>query len=307
MIKLTDLIDELELRKGTLKAPKTDVGRFFFEDYELGAPNTRVWAKKLNDNFYNYIDKNSKVVAKAGSFKLLRPTELSGHYFLVNEVAREEETLNNLNGYLAGFIDADVLSIDNRNLAPFQMKGIEIHLTFIFEGYRGMGLGTIMYQLLLQAYKTVFSDSILYEGSRAVWVDKLAPMANGSNIIFGGQSSKVIVPLSQEDAKNNNLMTFINRYFLTTNPPAELKKIARAVNGLSLSTGEYAIYEPTRKLSANDLDRISDQSDSIQDLINKANLAMIVGIEESPNLKKIIIETDNAVMVSDDLGDVELI
>jgi hypothetical protein len=307
MIKLTDLIDEIELRDTPLNIPKSIIMDDFFEDYELENVGTgnRMWTKPLNDGFYDYIDEKSKVVAQAGDIKLIKPKGINGHYFLVNDDARNNPELNNYNGYLAGFIDADVLSVGEKNLAPYQMKGIEIHLTFVFEGYRGMGLGSIMYQMLLQAYKTVFSDSILYEASRAVWVNKLAPMANGSSIIFGGRYNNTIVPLSVEDAASDAITTDIDKYFITTNPPAELRKIGKAVNGLSLSKNEFGVFQPISMLRANDLDMMSDKVDSIPALIDVANLQQVVGNGDPAKLEKAIIETRNAIMVADELGNVK--
>jgi hypothetical protein len=102
-------------------------------------------------------------------------------------------------------------------------------------------------------------------------------------------------------------MKDIDKYFLTTNPPAELRKIAKAVNGLSLSTGEYAIYEPSNKMTAQNLSNISDSDkvDSIPSLINAANLVKAVGFGRPATHQKIVIDTQNAVMVADELGDVE--
>lgn len=305
MIKLTDLIDEIELRDTTLDIPKTEIINFFFDDYELGRQGTRAWMKPLNDDFYDYIDSKSRVIAKAGDIKLIQPSDITGHYFLVNDGARDNEELNNYSGYLAGFVDADVLSVSEKNLAPYRMKGVEIHLTFVFESYRGMGLGSVMYQMLLQAYKTVFSDSILYNASRAVWTNKLAPMANGSSIIFGGRYNNTIVPLSVEDAADDLITEDIDKYFITTNPPTELRKISNAINGLSLSKNEFGVFQPTSVLRAKDLDKMSDKVDSLIALIDVANLKQVVGTGDPRKLEKAIIETKDAIMVADELGDVE--
>jgi hypothetical protein len=173
-----------------------------------------------------------------------------------------------------------------------------------------MGLGTIMYQMLLQAYKTIFSDSILYEASRAIWIKKLAPMANGKNIIFGGQIGNTIVPLSLEDASNDDVMGELgfDRYFLTTNPPAELRKIAGAVQGLSITNREYGIYQPKNKMTAQQLIDIADTVDSIPALIKAAKLDQIVGYTGvSDQFEKILVETDNAIVVVDDLAEAEVI
>lgn len=305
MIKLTDLIDEIDLRDKALKIPKTEFINSFFDDYKLARQGTRVWKKQLDNNFYNSIDQKSKVIAKAGDIKLIQPKDTTGHYFLVNDAARDNEELNNFSGYLAGFVDADVLSIGEENLAPYQMKGIEIHLTFIFEEYRGMGLGGVMYQMLLQAYRTVFSDSILYKASRAVWINKLAPMANGSNIIFGGRYNNTIIPLTTEDASNDEISADIDKYFITVNPPAPLKKITQAIDGLSLSGGEYGIYQPVRKMNAQEIDNISSKINSIEALVNVIGLERVVGIGNPNNYQKIIIEAEDTILVADELGDVE--
>jgi len=305
MIKLIDLIDEIELRDKTFNIPKTNIFGIFFDDYQIRRQSTSKLKTQISDEIYDYIDKKSNIIAKAGDIKLIQPKNAINHYFLVNDDARNNEELNNFSGYLAGFIEADVLSVKEKNLAPYQMTGIEIHLTYVFKGYRGMGLGGIMYQMLLQAYKTVFSDSILYNASRVVWINKLAPMANGSNIIFGGRYNNTIIPLTIEDAANDEISSDIDKYFITTNPPAPLKKITQAIDGLSLSKGEYGIYQPARKIKAQEIDNISSKVNSLEDLIDIANLHLMIGIGDPDKYQKIIIEASDVILVADELGDVE--
>jgi len=318
MIKLIDLIDEIELRTGPLDIPEEDTANFFLD--EFGFPEDvfdteEEWEKPIEEvvpNFFKQVNKKKSVVAKAGTFELIVPSSYYGHLFLINTEAETNSAINNLNGYLAGFIDVDIINTSATNglSKTFKMTGAEIHLTHINEGYRGMGLGTIMYQMLLQAYKTVFSDSILYEASRAVWIKKLAPMANGKNIIFGGQIGNTIVPLSLEDASNDDVMGEwgFDRYFLTTNPPAELRKIAGAVQGLSITNQEYGIYQPKVKMNAQQLIDIADTVDSIPALIKAAKLDQTVGYAGvADQFEKILVETDNAIVIVDDLAEAEVI
>jgi hypothetical protein len=318
MIKLTDLIDEIDLRTGPLDIPEEDTANFFLD--EFGFPEDvfdteEEWEKPIEEvvpNFFKQVNKKKKVVAKAEPFELIVPSSYFGHLYLVNTDAETNDSINNLNGYLAGFIDVAIINTSATNgiSKPFKMTGAEIHLTHINKGYRGMGLGTIMYQMLLQAYKTIFSDSILYEASRAVWIKKLAPMANGRNIIFGGQIGNTIVPLSLEDASNDDVMGEwgFDRYFLTTNPPAELRKIAGAVQGLSITNQEYGIYQPKNKMTAQQLIDIADTVDSIPALIKAAKLDQTVGYAGvADQFKKILVETNNAIVVVDDIADAEVI
>jgi len=318
MIKLTDLIDEIDLRTGPLNISEEDIVNFFLDEFGFSedAFNTEEeWEKPIEEvipNFFKQINKNKKVIAKTGPFELIIPSSYYGNLYLVNTDAETNDAINNLNGYLAGFISIDILNTNGNNglNKPFKMTGAEIHLTHVNKGYRRMGLGTIMYQMLLQAYKTIFSDSILYETSRAIWIKKLAPMANGKNIIFGGQIGNTIVPLSLEDASNDDVMGELgfDRYFLTTNPPAELRKIARAVQGLSITNREYGIYQPKNKMTAQQLIDIADTVDSIPALIKAAKLDQIVGYTGvSDQFEKILVETDNAIVVVDDLAEAEVI
>jgi hypothetical protein len=318
MIKLTDLIDEIDLRTGPLDIPEEDTANFFLD--EFGFPEDvfdteEEWEKPIEEvvpNFFKQVNKKKRVVAKAEPFELIVPSSYYGNLYLVNTDAETNDSINNLNGYLAGFINVDIINASGNNglSKPFKMIGAEIHLTHVNEGYRGMGLGTIMYQLLLQAYKTVFSDSILYEASRAVWIKKLAPMANGKNIIFGGQIGNTIVPLSLEDASNDDVMGEwgFDRYFLTTNPPVELKKIAAAVQGLSITNQDYGIYQPKNKMTAQKLIEIADTVDSIPKLIRAAGLEQTIGYAGVANqFEKILVETDNAIVVVDDLAEADVI
>lgn len=318
MIKLTDLIDEIDLRTGPLNISEEDIVNFFLDEFGFSedAFNTEEeWEKPIEEvipNFFKQINKNKKVVAKTGPFELIIPSSYYGNLYLVNTDAETNDVINNLNGYLAGFISIDILNTNGNDglNKPFKMTGAEIHLTHVNKGYRRMGLGTIMYQILLQVYKTIFSDSILYETSRAIWIKKLAPMANGKNIIFGGQIGNTIVPLSLEDASNDDVMGELgfDRYFLTTNPPAELRKIARAVQGLSITSREYGIYQPKNKTTAQQLIDIADTVDSIPALIKAAKLDQIVGYTGvSDQFEKILVETDNAIVVVDDLAEADII
>ena len=135
-------------------------------------------------------------------------------------------------------------------------------------------------------------------------------MANGKSIIFGGQVNNIIVPLSVEDASNSEVMSDpgFERYFITMNPPVELRKIAGAVYGLSITNQEYGIYQPKDKMNAQQLIDIADTVDSIPALIKAAKLNQIVGYAGAANqFEKILVETENAIVVVDDLADTEII
>ena len=318
MIKLTDLIGEIEFRDQSLNVDKEDISGFFLEAFgfpEDALDDKRKWDAPIDDvipNFFSIINKKKKVISKVGSFELIKSPSYPYNLYLVNTDAETNDAISNLNGYLAGFISISILDAKG-NLGlnkPFKMTGAEILLTYVNDGYRGMGLGTLMYQMLLNVYKTIFSDSILYESSKNIWVNKLAPMANGKSIIFGGQVNNIIVPLSVEDASNSEVMSDpgFERYFITMNPPVELRKIAGAVYGLSITNKEYGIYQPKDKMNAQQLIDIADTVDSIPALIKAAKLNQIVGYAGAANqFEKILVETENAIVVVDDLADTEII
>jgi len=246
MIKLTDLLKELDLRSGDLDDNITleQVLFAFLEDFQID-----------EDEFFENNDElipgaifNPRLVKKTtlttdGDFEFIVPSSYRGTLYLVNTKG------TSLDDYVIGQVEVEKIYINaNSGLTkPYRLPGAEIHLTYISPKYRGKGLGIKMYTMLLEAYKTIFSDNVLYPGSWSLWISKLAPIGLKQGNFIGGEVGGIIVPFTPEDISNSSLMEGIgvDHLILSIEPPQVLLDIKQALRGLSLSKGDYGIYEPT--------------------------------------------------------------
>jgi hypothetical protein len=164
MIKLVDLLREIDIRKGSL-------GQAFVNDGELWESffyNFNFFDKySFNFNSSSPVDESKleyDELSDVGEYRLIDPTGVTGTTkYLVKPSAK------NWKEYIVGSVDVEEVSGK-----PYGLKGGQIVLTYISELYRGKGLGSLMYYMVLVHYENLFSDNILYEGSRAIWtkIDK---------------------------------------------------------------------------------------------------------------------------------------
>jgi hypothetical protein len=159
--------------------------------------------------------------------------------------------------------------------------------------------------MLLEAYKTIFSDNILYPGSWSLWISKLAPIGLKSGNFIGGEVGGIIVPFTPEDISNSDLMMGlgVDHLILSIEPPQVLLDIKEALSGLSLSKGDYGIYELTTKIKVAELDAIVDESGSIEEVIESAGLVQAVGLNDDDNYPIIVVATQDALAVIREVGD----
>jgi hypothetical protein len=128
-----------------------------------------------------------------------------------------------------------------------------------------------MYYMVLVHYKNLFSDNILYEGSRAIWTNKIYP-ATQLGGFFGVETGGFYAPLTLEDAKNDKIMKMqdIVSYVASTTPSSQMIKLQDYLDGLSLSKGEYGIY--TYKKSSEEFDELVSESESLEDVITDRDM-----------------------------------
>ena len=162
-----------------------------------------------------------------------------------------------------------------------------------------------MYTMLLEAYKTIFSDNVLYPGSWSLWISKLAPIGLKQGNFIGGEVGGIIVPFTPEDISNSSLMEGIgvDHLILSIEPPQVLLDIKEALSGLSLSKGDYGIYEPTTQIKITELDAVVDESASIEEVIEGADLMQMVGLNDDDNYPVIVVATQDALAVIREIGD----
>lgn len=304
MIKLTDLLKELDLRSGDLDDNITleQVLFAFLEDFQID-----------EDEFFENNDElipgaifNPRLVKKTtliadGDYEFIVPSSYRGTLYLVNTKG------TSLDDYVIGQVEVEKIYINaNSGLTkPYRLPGAEIHLTYISPKYRGKGLGVKMYTMLLEAYKTVFSDNVLYPGSWSLWISKLAPIGLKSGNFIGGEVGGIIVPFTPEDISNSSLMEGIgvDHLILSIEPPQVLLDIKQALSGLSLSKGDYGIYEPTTQIKIAELDAVVDESASIEEVIEGADLMQMVGLNDDDNYPVIVVATQDALAIVREVGD----
>jgi len=250
-----DLLRELDIRKGNL-------GQSFVNDDQL-----------RESFFYNFdlmVGDDSPVdesklkydeLSEVGEYRLIDPTSVVGNTkYLVKPSAKTWKE------YIVGSVDVEEVVGK-----PYGLRGGQIVLTYISKPYRGQGLGALMYYMVLVHYENLFSDNILYEGSRAVWTNKIYP-ATQLGGFFGVETGGFYAPLTLEDAKNDKIMKMqdIVSYVASTNPSPQMVKLQDYLDGLSLSKGEYGIY--TYKKSSEEFDELVSDSESLEDVITDPDM-----------------------------------
>ena len=304
MIKLTDLLKELDLRGGDLDDNITleQVLFAFLEDFQID-----------EDEFFENNDElipgaifNPRLVKKTtliadGEYEFIVPSSYRGTLYLVNTKGTA------LDDYVIGQVEVEKIYINANSgrTKPYRLPGAEIHLTYISPKYRGKGLGIKMYTMLLEGYKTIFSDNVLYPGSWSLWISKLAPIGLKSGNFIGGEVGGIIVPFTPEDISNSSLMEGIgvDHLILSIEPPQVLLDIKEALSGLSLSKGDYGIYEPTTQIKIAELDAVVDESASIEEVIEGADLMQMVGLNDDDNYPVIVVATQDALAIVREVGD----
>jgi hypothetical protein len=292
MIKLTDLLKELDLRSGELEGSFVNdtslYGGFFnsfnFENAELIYDLSPEQQKMVFDSKADQSEVKGKVLSEVNDYQLLDPGAGVTKY-IVNTSA---ETWRE---YIVGSVDVEVMK--NK---PYKLKGGQIILTYISKPYRGKGIGTLMYYMVLVHYQNLFSDEILYEGSRKVWLNKIYSAAN----FFGAQALDFYIPLTLEDAQDDNLVgsPVIHSYIASINPSPEMIKLSSTLKGLSLSKGEFGVYEYPEDTEAF-LDAIVGLDDLL-DVIELDELVSMFNANDRPNA--LVVRTSDAVCVVKKVG-----
>jgi hypothetical protein len=293
MIKLTDLLnelnlDELELRSGDLYVNDMKTYYTFLEDFKLDSDDIDIYI----DNFDPTIIKK-KILSEEGPYQFIMPVEYTGTLYIVNSEG------DNLESYVIGTMDVGLISVSSKSGRPFKITGAEIHLAYITDLWRDKGFGYKMYTMLLNKYGNVFSDSILYEGSLAIWVKKLAPLGAESGNFFGAQVGGIIVPMSAEDVGNRDILNDVglDHFIVSVNPPQVLLDIKRKLAGLSLSDGDYGVFEPSMKTKVAQFQDIVDESVSIGEVLEEADLYQVLGILDGDQYSTIVVALQDAMVI----------
>jgi len=287
MIKLVDLLRELDLRPGELGgsfATDTNIYIGFFNDFNFENADLmdELSDEQLEMVFNSEADQSEvrgKVLAEVGDYRLLDP-RVGMTKYMVNTSGKTWKE------YIIGTVDIEVMK--NK---PYKLKGGQVVLTYICEPFRGKGIGTLMYYMILVHYQNLFSDEILYEGSRKVWLSRIYSAAN----FFGAQALDFYIPLTLEDAQDDDLVgsPAILSYVASINPSPEMVKLKDALKGLSLSKGEFGVYEYPGDTDAF-LD-VVEGLDDLLDVIDSYELVSMFNANDRPSA--LVVRTSNAVCV----------
>jgi len=279
MIKLVDLLREIDIRKGNL-------GQAFVNDDQLRESFFYNFDLMVGDN--SPVDESKlqyKELSEVGEYRMIEPTGVDGTTkYLVKPSGKTWKE------YIVGSVDVeDVMG------KPYGLKGGQIVLTYISKPYRGQGLGALMYYMVLVHYENLFSDNILYEGSRAVWTNKIYP-ATQLGGFFGVETGGFYAPLTLEDAKNDKIMGMqdIVSYVASTNPSPQMIKLQDYLDGLSLSKGEYGIY--TYEGSGEEFDTMVGESDSLEEVINDDKM-IYHDVVANANPEAILVKASNVLFI----------
>ena len=310
MIKLVELLkeinlDELELRSGGLYIDDTKTYYTFLEDFRLDPDDVDIYANNFDPNLLK-----KKVLFEDGPYQFIIPLKPTGDMYttmyLVNSAG------NHLGNYVIGTVDTRVISLSSKSGRPFKLTGVEIYLIYIVEEWRGEGLGEKMYNMLLEIYGSIFSDDILYEGSLAIWAKKLAPLGAESGNFFGAQVGGIIVPMSVEDVSNRDILNDVglDHLIVSVRPPQILLNIKQKLGGMSLSNGDYGVFEPSMKTKAAQFQDIVDESVSISEVLEEADLYQVLGALDGDQYSTIVVALQDAMVIvreTDDDVEMELI
>jgi GNAT superfamily N-acetyltransferase len=297
MIKLYDLFNEIELRKGQLEPEDVDdnyLYESFFSEFlgvDLNEKNLDL-SKSVDSSVFNKIKKT--VISEMGGYQLAVPSSFFGKTYILNPSA------NNFQDYIVGYIEIKKVYSNYKLTKAYKVKGAQVYLSFVSEPYRGKGVGTLAYKMLLEAYGTLFSDDILYEGSRNLWVSKIIPMVKEQGGFFGGEGMDMYIPLSAQDAADNEVASQIDRYMASLNPPSEVKKLSQLIGNVDIISGGlwvYALQGSNEELFDLINEYENDPTTNISDLIdeNEEHFTRYLSYGDSPSA--CIVRTVDAVVV----------
>ena len=294
MIKLYDLFKEIELRKGQLTRTYVDdayVYESFFSEFldEDISGKDKALKKKIDPSTFDKVKK--KIRGEREGYQMITPTTFYGKTYIVNPSA------NNFKDYIVGYIEIKNIYANYKLTKAYKVKGAQIYLSYVTTSYRGKGIGVMAYDMLLEKFQNLFSDDILYEGSRNLWVSKIIPLVNNQGGFFGGEGMNMYIPLSAADAADDEVASKIDRYFASLNPPQEVKKLKALIGNNDIISGGLWIY--TLQGSNEELFDLIDEykNETILDLIdeNNENFTSYLAYGDEPQV--CIVRTVSAVVV----------
>jgi hypothetical protein len=275
-MKLKDIVKEISLMSGDAGNDSTSaelMDDFVGENSKFGAIVKRLYGKDSAEKFWSGEQywlakpevKNNPLDGRLIGFIKDNAFDSQGSYYIVRNKV-DDRIWHNLFDIsqpaelvYAGRIET------SPSTGPYSMKriyGVEgqiVHWSNIAREYKGAGFGAFLYDTLLYKYGVLESDSILYQGSRAMWskhIPKVASFFGGTIGLYrGGTESEeptVVIPLNGEDVNDKTFIGDTLGSFVAFhgNVPAGIKQIAKLTSGLSARNGTLGIVVASHKLDA---------------------------------------------------------
>lgn len=150
----------------------------------------------------------------------------------------------------------------------YGVEGQVVHWSILAKEYKGKGFGAFLYDTLLYKYGVLESDTILYEGSLAMWskhLPKVATFFGGTIAYFAdgtqSESQTAVVPLTSEDVRDKEFIRRLGSFVaFHNNVPAGVKQIANLTKGLSIRTETLGVVDVNLKIDEIIFDRWDAES-----------------------------------------------
>jgi hypothetical protein len=115
--------------------------------------------------------------------------------------------------------------------------------------------------------------------------------------------------MSVEDINNRDILNDVglDHLIVSTRPPQILLNIKQKLSDMSLNNGDYGVFEPSMKIKAAQFQDIVDESVSIGEVLEEANLYQVLGALDGDQYSTIVVALQDAmVIVRETDDDVEM-
>jgi len=348
-MKLKDIVKEISLMSGDAGNDSTSaelMDDFVAEYSKFGAIVKRLYGKDSAEKFWSGDQywlakpeiKNKPLDAKLQDVIENNAFDSQGSYYIVRhkvddriwhnlfDISRPAETV------YVGRIETSPSTGPYSMQRIYGVEGQVVHWSNIAKEYKGAGFGAFLYDTLLYNYGVLESDSILYQGSQAMWskhIPKVASFFGGTVGYYSGgsqsESQIVVIPLNGEDVNDKNFIGDVLGSFVafSGNVPAGIKQIAKLTAGLSARNGTLGIVSVSHKLD-DPIDEYTDAGVAINanerstflDILDTVSFDELIDIFKDRNMsidayektdltkaKKMLMLFENATVFAEPKGD----
>jgi hypothetical protein len=182
----------------------------------------------------------SKAIATSGDLVLLRyeGMDLMHHLLVTTDPAVP------LAEAAIGIIESEIADWEYSLKTIYGIDAPKIGFSEVATEYRGKGYGAKLYDMILDHYGVLQSDSTLYAGSLAMWSKHMPRAASFVGAMVGGYLNRnfVVVPVDSKDLDDRKFLERAVRNIVAfKRVPSSLKKQLQAVSGLSLRNGTLQV------------------------------------------------------------------